>query len=185
MKKFSFQPIVDENSKILILGTMPGNKSLKLNQYYANPRNQFWKIMAFLTGEDFSISYEAKIKLLLKNNIAIWDVLMHCEREGSLDVNISDEVPNDFKSLFEKYPNIKSILFNGAKAKALFQKYFSIDKTKIYHDLPDSGNEESDTANWGFYLKDLPSSSGANTRMTQEQKNHIWKKEIDWALCNK
>ena len=158
MKKFSFPPIVDENSKVLILGTMPGNKSLQLNQYYANPTNQFWKILSFITGEKFNVEYEVKKRVLLKYHIAIWDVLMHCEREGSLDVNISDEVPNDFKTFFAKYTNIKAVFFNGSKAADLFNKYHLGENDKFY--------------------KTLPSTSSANTSMTLNKKIEIWKNEI-------
>jgi len=158
MKKFSFSPIVDENSKILILGTMPGNKSLQLIQYYANPTNQFWKIISLITGGNFNTEYEIKKRVLLKYHIAIWDVLMHCEREGSLDVNISDEVPNDFKIFFSKYPNIKAVFFNGSKAADLFGKYNLASDDRIYITLP--------------------STSSANTSMTLNKKIEIWKNEI-------
>ncbi len=158
MKKYSFPPIVDSNCKVLILGTMPGDRSLRQNQYYANPQNQFWKIMSFVTGDNFNLQYEEKKQLLLKNKIAIWDVLMHCVREGSLDENISDEVPNDFKLFFSKYPNIEAIFFNGGKAEGLFQS----------HDLYDSAKS---------YIT-LPSTSSANTSMTLERKAQIWKDRI-------
>lgn len=162
MKKFSFPPIVDENSQVLILGTMPGNKSLQLNQYYANPTNQFWKILSYITGGNFNVEYEIKKKVLLKYNIAVWDVLMHCEREGSLDVNISDEFPNDFKIFFAKYPNIKAVFFNGSKAADLFNKYHLGANNKFY--------------------KTLPSTSSANTSMTFNDKAGIWKTEIEKYL---
>lgn len=158
MKKYSFPPIVDENSKILILGTLPGNKSLQFNQYYANPTNQFWKILSFICGADFITDYEIKKRLLLKNNIGIWDVLMHCEREGSLDVNISDEVSNDFEIFFTKYPNIKAVFFNGSKAEQLFGTYNLFNANKSYITLP--------------------STSSANTSMTFEKKAKSWKESI-------
>jgi len=158
MKKFSFPPIVDENSKVLILGTMPGERSLAQSQYYANPQNQFWKILSFVTGYNFSISYDEKKELLLKNKIAIWDVLMHCEREGSLDVNISDEVPNDFKKFLSDYPSVDCVFFNGGKASKLFDKYDLAISGKVY--------------------KILPSTSSANTSMTFNEKATIWKDEI-------
>ena len=158
MKKYSFPPIVNEDSKILILGTMPGNKSLQLNQYYANPQNQFWKILSFVSGDNFNTSYDEKKILLLKNNIAIWDVLMHCEREGSLDVNISDEIPNDFKTFFSSHQNIKKVFFNGGKANALFSKYKLTVSGKAY--------------------ETLPSTSSANASMTRNEKAIIWKDKI-------
>ena len=158
MNKYSFPPVADENSEILILGTMPGNKSLQVNQYYANPTNQFWRVLSFVTGDNFLTSYEGKKKLLLETHFAIWDVLMHCEREGSLDVNISDEVPNDFKSFFSKYLNIKAVFFNGGKAEEMFSKHNLFDSTKSY--------------------ATLPSTSSANTSMTSDRKGQIWKDKI-------
>jgi hypoxanthine-DNA glycosylase len=158
MKKFSFPPIAYLDSKVLILGTMPGERSLQLNQYYANPQNQFWKILSFVTGDNFSVSYVEKKKLFLKNKIAIWDVLMHCEREGSLDINISDEAPNDFKSFYSHYQGIEAIFFNGGKAEKLFSNYNLYESGKNY------------TA--------LPSTSSANTSMMLNEKASIWKDEI-------
>lgn len=158
MKKFSFPPIADVSTRVLILGTMPGERSLALRQYYANPQNQFWKIMSFVTGEDFNVPYEDKKKLLLENKIAVWDVLMHCEREGSLDMNISDEVPNDFESFFSEHSNIRVVFFNGGKAAQLFSKYNLSVPGKDY--------------------QTVPSTSSANTSMTLEDKKQIWKKEI-------
>jgi hypoxanthine-DNA glycosylase len=158
MKRTSFPPIVDDNSKILILGSMPGERSLQLNQYYGNPTNQFWRIISFITGDNFNTTYEAKKLLLLKNHIAIWDVLMHCEREGSLDVNISDEVPNDFNAFFLKYPKIKSVFLNGNKAAQIFSRYSLLMAGKIF--------------------TNLPSTSSANTSMTFDKKAQLWKTRI-------
>jgi hypoxanthine-DNA glycosylase len=158
MKRTSFPPIVDENCRILILGSMPGERSLLLNQYYANSSNQFWKILSFITGDNFIISYEDKKKILLKNHIAIWDVLMNCEREGSLDVNISDEAPNDFNAFFLKYPAIKSVFFNGNKAAQSFSKFSLLVAGKTF--------------------TNLPSTSSANTSMTFDKKAQLWKTRI-------
>lgn len=162
MKKFSFPPIVNENAKVLILGTMPGEKSLKLNQYYANPTNQFWKIIYSITNAEFILNYRDKTEMLLNNRIAIWDVLMHCEREGSLDQNISDEAPNDFKSFFLQYPHIEAVFFNGGKAANLFEKYRLQDHLKKYITLP--------------------STSSANTSLNLEGKTSIWKERIETYL---
>ena len=145
MKKFSFPPIVDRYCKVIILGSMPGEVSLQTNQYYNNPKNQFWKIIAYVINENFNLSYEEKKELLLKHHLAIWDVLMHCEREGSLDINISDEVPNDFKSFFSKYDNIKEIFFNGSKAEQMFNKYNLYDNSKAYATLPSTSSANTST----------------------------------------
>jgi len=81
----SFEPIVDKNCKVLILGTMPGEISLQKQQYYANKQNQFWKIIYSLFNKDVEDDYEKRKIFLLDHHIAIWDVLKSCDREGSRD----------------------------------------------------------------------------------------------------
>ncbi len=125
IKKFSFPPISKPDANILILGTMPGERSLALNQYYGHGGNQFWKIMFSCFGMPYSSDYIAKTKLLIENGIALWDVLQHCEREGSADIAIIGEFPNNFKGFFEKHPAVKTILFNGNNAAEYFQKYIA------------------------------------------------------------
>lgn len=154
MKKYSFPPIVDENCRVLILGTMPGEMSLREKQYYANPQNQFWRILTEITGNNFLTDYEEKKKLLLKNHIALWDVLMHCEREGSLDMNIKAEYPNDFSDFFDRYHGIEKVGFNGQKAERLYYK-LRLYKSRIE------------------YLT-LPSTSSANTSFLFQDKVQSW-----------
>lgn len=113
---YSFPPIVDEQSKILILGSMPGQKSLEKNEYYANPQNQFWKLMFHIFNESFSTDYSTKKNLLKRNKIALWDTIESCERKGSLDSNIKNETQNSITDLLSQYPNIKYIICNGQKA---------------------------------------------------------------------
>ena len=86
----SFPPIADEHSEILILGSVPGVKSLEMQQYYAHPQNQFWKILFHIFGEEFSTDYPQRIDLLKRYNIALWDVIESCERKGSLDTEIKN-----------------------------------------------------------------------------------------------
>lgn len=134
MQIFSFPPISNADSKILILGTMPGNDSLKMNQYYAHPRNAFWKIMFAIFNQPFSSDYEIKKDLLLSHQIALWDVLKACKRIGSLDSNIVEEEANDFKFFFDTHTHIKHIFFNGQKSASLF---FKVRQTEIpYTQLP-------------------------------------------------
>jgi hypoxanthine-DNA glycosylase len=123
MKIVSFPPIADISSKVLILGTMPGLKSLSADQYYAHAGNQFWKIMFELFGEPFTKNYEVRKKLLLKNNIALWDVLQGCIRTGSSDSNILDEVCNDFNSFFSQHPLIKVVFFTSKKTQEYFSRH--------------------------------------------------------------
>lgn len=121
----SFPPLAHENSKILILGTMPGILSLQKQQYYAHPQNGFWKIMFSLFGDlPVPIDFELRKQLLIDSNISLWDVLASCEREGSLDTNIRNAVANDILTLLASYPNIKLIVFNGKESHRLFTKTF-------------------------------------------------------------
>jgi len=117
--KTGFPPIAKETVKVLILGTMPGEESLRKNEYYANPRNSFWKIMASMFGFDSLAQYEERKRILLENRIALWDVIKSCERKGSLDSSINNEtiIINDFTLFFTRYPNIRNVFFNGAKAE--------------------------------------------------------------------
>lgn len=112
----SFAPIISTTSKILILGSVPGVKSLEIQQYYAHPQNQFWKIVFELLGEDFSKDYETRIETIRKNNIALWDVIDTCEREGSLDTKIRNEEHNDITKILNDHPSISVIFCNGQKS---------------------------------------------------------------------
>ena len=157
MKK-AFPPIADKHSKILILGTMPGEKSLELQQYYGNRGNQFWKILFEIFGEEFSPDYNVRTNLLKQNGIALWDVLQHCEREGSLDSNIKNEAANDFESFFKAHPQIKHVFFSSKNAAAYYDKYV--------------GRRE------GIKYDVLPSPSGANASMRPAEKLKIWREKI-------
>ena len=123
----SFEPVVDENSKILILGSMPGVESLRQCQYYAHKRNVFWKIMFELLEEEYIEDYESRLNMVLKNSIALWDVIRVCRREGSLDSNIKGEEANDFNEFFKEYPGIRHVFFNGKKAYDIFNKKVGFD----------------------------------------------------------
>lgn len=155
MKSFSFAPISSPNSKILILGTMPGTKSLELNQYYGHNQNNFWKFMFHILKEEFSTDYEIRKSLLIKNNIALWDVLQFCDRIGSLDSAIKNEIANDFESFLEAHSQIEYILFNGQKAAAFFKKYIHLNKD--------------------YKTFTLPSTSPANAGKTFQHKLDEWK----------
>ena len=112
----SFPPIISEGSKILILGSVPGVKSLEMQQYYAHPQNQFWKIIFQLFEEDFTADYRKRTEIIRKNNIALWDVIDSCEREGSLDTKIRNEEHNDILKILRDHPNIKAVFCNGQKS---------------------------------------------------------------------
>ena len=121
---YSFIPIADFQSKVLILGTMPGKESLRMSSYYAHPQNAFWKIAFTLLNAPFSTDIIQRKELLLKNRIALWDVLESCTRSSSLDTDIKMERPNDLNEFLFSHPNISHIFFNGKGAAGYFRKYF-------------------------------------------------------------
>lgn len=122
----SFLPNIDKRSKILILGSMPGVKSLEMQQYYAHPQNRFWKLMGLLckTSNLADLEYNERLKTLLDNGFALWDVIKYCKRNGSLDSNIYDETPNDISGLLQKYKNVQTLILNGNKAYSALKKHF-------------------------------------------------------------
>ena len=122
----SFLPSIDDSSQILILGSMPGVKSLEEQQYYAHPQNRFWKVMGAICNEPnlHQLDYQQKLKILLQNNIALWDTIKFCKRDGSLDSDIQNETPNDIYGLLKKFPKLKTICLNGNKSYSTFKKYF-------------------------------------------------------------
>ncbi len=124
---YSFAPIADENSEILILGSIPGGESLRKRQYYGFDKNSFWKILFYLFGEDFRQDYKDKTEFLLRKRVALWDVIKSCERKGSLDSNIKNVTVNDFHSFFRCYTNIKHVFFNGRTAYNLFNRYIGFE----------------------------------------------------------
>ena len=118
----AFAPFFDENSKILILGSMPSVKSLELGFYYGHPQNRFWKILGEIVGEEFPADVEGKKVLLSRYGIALYDVIAACEREGSLDSAIRNAVPADL-SVFPALDRMK-IFTNGKLAEKLLKKYY-------------------------------------------------------------
>lgn len=116
----SLDPVVDDQSQVLVLGTMPGEESLRLRQYYANPRNQFWRIIYGIFGGDPEDSYNQRITFLRQKGIALWDVVSECERVGSSDSAIRNAKPNDFKEFLLQHQRIQCIAMNGSTAADLF-----------------------------------------------------------------
>lgn len=159
MKKQGFPPLIDEQTRILILGTMPGDESIQVEEYYANPKNQFWKLVYHIFNFGVSCSkYEDKTKLLLKNKIGLWDVLYKASRTGSMDAHIRYKECNDFKKLFDTYPNVQILVFNGKKSFEYFKSNFDLDQKREYFVLP--------------------STSSANTTKTFEMKLREWKEVL-------
>jgi hypoxanthine-DNA glycosylase len=150
----TFAPVYNENSKILILGTFPSVKSRENNFYYGHPQNRFWKIIAALTQSELPVTIEEKKQLLLKNRIAIWDVIQSCSITGSGDASIRDVVPNDLSGILEN-TKIEKIYANGNKAYELYMKY-SYRQT-------------------GMDIEKLPSTSPANAAYSLEKLLEKWK----------
>ena len=147
----SFLPIVDKQSRILILGSMPGVESLRLQQYYGHSRNQFWKLLYEVFETQTSQVYEEKVSFVKRKKIAVWDVIENCYREGSLDTNIREEKVNDFNALFEAYPDIKTVIFNGGKAYETYKKWIGF------------------SASSNLTFRKLTSSSPANTKKYEDK----------------
>lgn len=162
MRKIAFAPIVDANSKILLLGTMPGEESLRKQEYYGHKSNQFWKILFTLYNKPLANDYKERVVLLLEKKIALWDVLQSCEGIGSLDSNIKNEKPNDFEKFYKKYPQIKHIFFTSQKAKQFYVKYVGLDKKHTF--------------------SVLPSPSPANAKMRLCEKIESWREILESML---
>ncbi len=120
--KHSFPPLIDAASRVLILGSLPGDESLRQQQYYANPRNQLWRILAEIDAVPCPETYADRVALVLQQRLALWDVIRHGEREGSLDLAIRHATLNDFAWLFTTYPDVQAVVFNGRKAYDLFER---------------------------------------------------------------
>lgn len=159
----SFKPSINSNSNTLILGSMPGVKSLDDQQYYAHPQNRFWKVMGHICKrQDLSdLKYNKKLEILLANNIALWDTIKSCTRDGSLDSNILNIVPNDIRKLLKKYPNIKIICLNGGKSFSTFKKYF-----------PDLLEK--------YDCRKMPSTSPANAKFSLDKLFEEWEAGIKY-----
>lgn len=153
-RKIAFAPIVNVDSRILLLGTMPSEESLRKQEYYGHKSNQFWKILFTLFNLPFSIEYTERVALLAHNHIALWDVLSSCEGEGSADSDIKREQANDFAGFYKQYPHISHIFFTSKKAAEFYIKYVGLDTSKKY--------------------LTLPSPSPANARMPLSDKVEQW-----------
>ena len=116
-----FKPVYNENSKIIVLGTIPSVKSREENFYYGNPRNRFWKVLSCLTGHPLPLTVRDKKELLLDGGIALWDVLKSCDIDQSKDSSIINPVPNDFSGIINR-TGIKAVFTNGKKAQELYRK---------------------------------------------------------------
>jgi hypoxanthine-DNA glycosylase len=156
----SFPWLANSQCTQIILGSMPSVESIRTQEYYGNPRNQFWRIIYAIHEADWSEHYEDRKLFLLSKKTALWDVISHCERKGSLDTDIQNPIMNDFARLFTEFPAIQTLFFNGGKAYDLFIRY-------IAPALEFQGID---------YHK-LPSTSPAYT-LSFENKLNIWKANL-------
>lgn len=156
----SFAPLARPDARVLILGSMPGRASLQAGQYYAHPRNAFWRIMAALLGLDAEAGYAARTEALTSSGVALWDVLKSCERPGSLDARIEpgSVVVNDFAGFLRRHRGIGAVFFNGSTAELLYRR----------HVLPGAGLGP-------LHYTGLPSTSPAHAGMPFGQKLQAWR----------
>lgn len=160
----SFKPICGEQPVVLILGSMPSVKSLEYQEYYGFKNNQFWKIMGELFGFDRNDNYELRTQVVAKAGIAVWDVLQSCEREGSLDKDIKNELCNDIVGFIEQHPSVTHVVLNGGKARDTYKKHFASMMTHIK-------------------TVTMPSTSPANTK-AYTKKFEEWKVIKQWLRPN-
>lgn len=159
-KLHSLPQVIDENTKLLIIGSMPGVESLRKQQYYANKSNKFWKIIYSIFDTEYDEVYENRKEFLKNKKIGLWDVLAECTREGSADSNIREVIVNDFTELLEKYPSIKYICFNGKKAYDIYQKKVGFNSEIVFKRLESTSAANAKTfelkkKSWGIILEYL------------------------------
>lgn len=155
MKEYHLiEPIYDQNSKILILGSFPSVKSRQANFFYHHPQNRFWKVLAKVFGDDLPMTVEQKKIFLNKHKIALWDVIASCEIKGSSDSSITNVEVNDLKRIIE-LSCIEHIYTNGNLADKLYHQYFD-----NIIDIP---------------VTKLPSTSPANAAYSLDKLIEYWK----------
>ena len=154
-------PVIGRHARVLILGSMPGVRSLQQARYYAHPRNSFWFIMSNLTGVPEDADYRSRLRGIKRAGIALWDVVRACYREGSLDSDIDKnniEI-NNLSKLIKANSRIRAVFFNGGTAEKLFRR----------HVAPCSILDQA-----GIHIERLPSTSPAHAAMSPEKKRQAW-----------
>jgi len=120
----------------LVLGTLPGEESLRQVRYYAHPRNLFWPIVFALFGEPLPENYETRLRFVIERRIALWDVCATAERRASLDTEIKREAPNAIDELLDANPAIRTVVFNGGTARRLYDRHFKRRPALTYLHMP-------------------------------------------------
>lgn len=146
MIEHPIEPVFDQNSRILILGSFPSVKSREVKFFYGHPKNRFWKVIAAVYGEKAPDSIEEKKSFLLRNHIAVWDVIKSCDIEGSADSSIKNVVPNDLNRILNQ-AEIEHIFLNGKKAEQLYKKYMEKEINRKAECLPSTSPAN---AAWSF-----------------------------------
>ena len=161
MKK-GLEPVADDRSCILILGSLPGDHSLAAGEYYAHYRNHFWPILSSIYNESIGADYESRLLFLRTHGIALWDVLKAAERKGSLDANIRSPVVNDLEGLIDRHPQIKAVGLNGSKAWKIFKRHWHRHSIFSTNDI---------------HVRSLPSSSGVPGKNVKSfnEKVEVWR----------
>ena len=154
MKVHNIPPLYDENSEILILGSFPSQKSREAQFFYGHVQNRFWRVLSTVLEEKLPQSIDEKREMILKNKIALWDVIASCEIVGSSDSSIKNALPNDISGIIKK-SNIKRIFVNGKTAEKYYNKYI-LNNTRIPASV-------------------LPSTSPANAAYSLERLVDEWK----------
>ncbi|MGD0727972.1 MAG: DNA-deoxyinosine glycosylase [Spirochaetia bacterium] len=171
-------PIGSAQSRVLILGSFPSAISLEKGQYYGNGNNHFWDIMGLLLGEPFPEEYQARLALLVRYRIAVWDVLASCERPGSLDKDISNERPNSLIDYIIENPSIERVALNGLRASLSFIRHFAPGQKRKDLGIGSEIEWRPETLRGrGVLVARLPSSSPIPTReyRTAGEKVMTWK----------
>jgi hypoxanthine-DNA glycosylase len=157
--------VVDARSRILVLGTLPGEESLRRGEYYAHPRNLFWPIVFALFGAAVPASYDERLRFLLNCGIALWDVVESGQRLASADSTIRDEAPNAIPELLLSHPRIRAVAFNGNGARRLHDRHVARRSNLTYLALPSTSPAY---ASLGFAAK-LARWKAVHDLLTQEQ----------------
>ena len=162
---YSFPPIAAPDIKVLILGSMPGEKSLQLQQYYAHPQNVFWRIMGDMVGAGRDLEYPERVSRLLASGIGLWEVLESCHRPGSLDsaINPLTMQPNNFNAFFAVHPKVTHVFFNGGLAADAYRRRVKPILSSAYDYIQ---------------YERLPSTSPAHASKNYQQKLEVWRKVI-------
>lgn len=164
----AFPPIEGEKVRVLVLGSMPSQRSLEVQQYYAHPQNAFWKIMSRIFSLSSDLTYQGRAEILKVHHIGVWDVIHSCHRPGSMDADIERDsiAVNDFSEFFKTHPELECVLFNGQAAAKTFARHFGRDFM----------------ANQCLRTHVMPSTSPAYAAMSFDEKYKHWRDALEFVL---